>query len=125
VLDVLLPGLSGLDQQDEVSSADRLSVPPGARPRAWIALFGGVESQERQAGGIEEHALAGAHETKDYVLASRAPGDDARPIHVDMSFGKAPCRSAVRTSSLGRGDVDRKNLAQFACGSVAVKMSET
>jgi hypothetical protein len=39
-----------------------------------------------------------------------------------MRLGKVLCRSTMRTLSLCSGDIDGEYVAQFTCGSVAVKV---
>jgi hypothetical protein len=56
------------------------------------------------------------------MLASGAPRDDAGPLHVQMSLGKSLLCAAVRTVTLRRGDINGEYFAQFARGSITVKI---
>jgi hypothetical protein len=62
------------------------------------------------------------YKTKEYVLANGAPRDDAGTLHVQMRLGEARCSAAVRALSLGSRDIHGEYPAQFAGGSVTVKV---
>jgi hypothetical protein len=49
-----------------------------------------VESQVSQSTDVKERALTSIHNSKKHMLANAAPGDKARTVHVETSFGKAP-----------------------------------
>lgn len=80
-------------------------------PSQFRQLLPCVESQVSQATDIKEHVLASAYSTKEHMLANAAPGDKARTIHVETSFGKAPRCSAVPTLSLGSSNINGKHFA--------------
>jgi hypothetical protein len=70
-----------------------------------------VELQVSQPTNIQEHTLASAYNSKEHVLANRAPGNDARTFHVQTGFGKPPSCSAVLTFSLRSGYIHGKYFA--------------
>ncbi len=81
-----------------------------------------IEIQICHAAQVKKHALANTYNTKEYVLANGAPSHDAGTLHVDMCLGKTLSCAAVRTLSFCGCKVQGEYLAQFAGGSITVKV---
>jgi len=86
--------------------------------------FRRVEAQVCHATHVKEHALANIYKTKEYVIASGAPRHDAGTLHIQVRLGKPFCCAAVRTLSFCSRNIHGEYSAQFACGSVTVKVVE-
>jgi hypothetical protein len=65
------------------------------------------EIQAGHAAEIEESVLTRAYEPKQDMATNRTPRNESRTIHIQMSIGKAPLRSAICTLSLGGGQPTR------------------
>jgi hypothetical protein len=84
--------------------------------------FACVEPQICQAFHIKKHALATTGKTNKHMLALGASRHDAWTSDIQVSFGEASYGAAVGATPLRRSNVHSKYSAQFAGGSVAVKV---
>jgi len=83
---------------------------------------GCIEPKICQAFHIKEHALAKTGKTKKHMLALGASRHDARTSDIQMRFGESSYCAAVGATSLCRRNIHSEYSAQFAGGSVTVKV---
>lgn len=81
-----------------------------------------VEAEIGQSLNIKEHSLANVYESKKYVLANWAARHDAGGLRIYMHLGEALYCAAVGTTSVCRRNIGSEYSAQFARGSVTVKV---
>jgi hypothetical protein len=81
-----------------------------------------IDAQIHQATHIEQHALFNAHKPKKHVLASGAPRNNARTLHVHVRFREVFSCAAVRAVCLSSRNINLEYVAQFTRSCIAVKV---
>ena len=81
-----------------------------------------VEANVGQSLDIKENALANVYKTKKYVLANWASRHEAGGLHIYMRLGEALYCATVGTTPLCHRNIHGEYSAQFAGGSVTVKV---
>jgi hypothetical protein len=105
----------------QLMQVNRFAISSLRRPDGQSRLLG-REIQAGHAAEIEESALTRAYEPKQDMVTHSTPRNESRTIHIQMSIGTAPLRSAVRTLSFGGGQIHSKYPAEFTAGGIAVQI---